>query len=77
MSGVHLSAEVLQRISDKRKEKGNPTLTIEQVSRHNSKHDCLIVVNEMVFDVSSFLHKHPGGMSIILNQGGKDVSHIF
>eukprot|EP00960_Hanusia_phi_P027857 747082-Hanusia_phi.AAC.2 len=77
MPTSHLSPEVLERISAKRKEKGNPTLTIGEVSKHNSKHDCLIVISDMVFDVSSFLHKHPGGMSIILSQAGKDASNLF
>lgn len=48
--------------------------TLEEVSKHNTKEDCYIIIDNNVYDMSKF--DHPGG-KIIFNYAGKDASKIF
>lgn len=50
--------------------------TLEEISKHNSKNDCWMVIDNNVYNVSSFVDKHPGGDKIL--QGcGKDATEMF
>lgn len=50
--------------------------TIDEVSEHNSKDDCWLVVHGNVYDVTEFISNHPGGDAIL--QGcGKDATELF
>ena len=44
---------------------------------HNQFDDCWIIINNKVYDVTSFLDKHPGGSDIILDFAGKDATEEF
>mmetsp|Transcript_19341 Transcript_19341/g.61969 ORF Transcript_19341/g.61969 Transcript_19341/m.61969 type:complete len:399 (-) Transcript_19341:558-1754(-) len=49
--------------------------TMEQIQRHCRPDDCWIVAHGMVFDVTRYLKKHPGGARSILSRvGGLDAS---
>lgn len=48
--------------------------TINDVSKHNTKEDCYIIIDNNVYDMSNF--SHPGG-PIIFNYAGKDATKIF
>lgn len=54
-------------------------ITWEEVAKHNTKNDCWIVVNNIVYNVSNFRKKHPGGSKILEFYAGQDatVKHIF
>jgi glycine/D-amino acid oxidase-like deaminating enzyme/predicted heme/steroid binding protein len=52
-------------------------VTMEEVSRHNTKDDCWMVIDGKVYDVTSFLENHPGGASIMAAHGGMDVSKHY
>ncbi|KAJ4831429.1 hypothetical protein Tsubulata_923223 [Turnera subulata] len=58
-----------------------PTLTklcsMQEVSEHNTKDDCWIVIDGKVYDVSSYLDEHPGGDDVILAATGKDATDEF
>ena len=41
-----------------------------EVAKHDNKKSCWIVLDSKVYDVSSFLHEHPGGAPIILKNAG-------
>lgn len=53
------------------------TLTIEEVSKHNSANDCWIIINNNVYNVTSFINQHPGGAEKIINFCGKDATQAF
>lgn len=53
------------------------TYTKEQVAKHNTKEDCWIIINNLVYDVTKWIPIHPGGESLILNLGGGDVTDEF
>ncbi|EME30061.1 fatty acid hydroxylase (FAH1) [Galdieria sulphuraria] len=44
------------------------------VAKHCNEHDCWVIVNGKVYDVTLFLDKHPGGKDILLSYAGKDAT---
>jgi cytochrome b involved in lipid metabolism len=60
------------------KVRGRRTTTFEwpEVQLHSSRHDCWIVIHGIVYDITKWGPKHPGG-SIIYKYGGKDCSDQF
>ncbi len=40
-------------------------IDLQTLSKHNSKSDCWIVYNNKVYDITSYLPRHPGGPSTI------------
>ncbi|KAJ8106638.1 hypothetical protein OPT61_g9404 [Boeremia exigua] len=53
------------------------SISFEEVQKHTSEHDCWVVINGLVYDMTEFLEAHPGGRSAILQQAGKDASAKF
>jgi cytochrome b involved in lipid metabolism len=51
--------------------------TAAQVAEHNSSTSCWTIVNGNVYDVTSFIKKHPGGSGAIKSMCGKDGSEDF
>ena len=57
---------------------GEPkTFTAAYVAGNNSASSCYTIVNGGVYNVTSFIGKHPGGEDKILNLCGKDGSAFF
>lgn len=52
------------------------TFTLAEVQVHNTKEDCWTIVNGEVFDITTYIPRHPGG-SIILNACGTDGTDLF
>lgn len=52
------------------------TYTLDDVAKHNSSSDCWMVIDGGVYDVTSFIDKHPGG-KVISFGCGKDASIFF
>ena len=52
-----------------------PARAIEggEISKHDKKESCWIVVDSDVYDVTPYLRKHPGGAAILLKQGGQVI----
>ncbi|XP_052232343.1 cytochrome b5-like isoform X2 [Dreissena polymorpha] len=51
--------------------------TLEDVSFHSDASSCWIVIADKVYDVTDFLHTHPGGEEIILENAGSDATISF
>ena len=70
---MKLIKKIKEKISDTIKTFfGTKEYSIEQV-----KINKWIIIDNKVLDVSSFLHKHPGGVKNLKNYFGKDASDIF
>ena len=48
--------------------------TREEVSLHDKRDDCWIIVHGKVYDVTNWLSKHPGGGDVIFNYAGQDAT---
>lgn len=51
--------------------------TREEVSKHNTREDLWIIIDNKVHDVTKFIKKHPGGSHIIVDRAGEDVTTVF
>ncbi|EOA28116.1 hypothetical protein CARUB_v10024300mg [Capsella rubella] len=51
--------------------------TLSEVSEHNQAHDCWLVINGKVYNVTKFLEDHPGGDDVLLSSTGKDATDDF
>lgn len=47
------------------------------MEKHNLPHDCWIVIDQIVYDVSDYWRVHPGGGSWLLKFAGKDATIPF
>uniref|UniRef100_A0A336KRC4 CSON014748 protein n=1 Tax=Culicoides sonorensis TaxID=179676 RepID=A0A336KRC4_CULSO len=55
------------------------TYTKEEVAFRNGKAntDIWIIIDNFVYDVTSYIHEHPGGADLILEWAGKDATKEF
>jgi len=58
-------------------QQGSVVLTLEEIALHNDQNDCWIIVNNNVYDVTSYLQAHPGGADAILPYCGSDGTQGF
>jgi cytochrome b involved in lipid metabolism len=54
-----------------------PKYSMEEVSKHNTRDDCWVVLDGRVYDVTKFISRHPGGVGPITNMAGKDATDVF
>lgn len=52
------------------------TYTLTDVAKHDTKSDCWLVIENNVYNVTSFIDQHPGGEEI-LKGCGKDATSLF
>jgi len=52
------------------------TYVMTNVAQHATRTDCWVVLEEKVYDVTSFIQEHPGGERI-LEGCGKDATSLF
>jgi cytochrome b involved in lipid metabolism len=50
-------------MDNRRKEEGEETkrFTKAEVAKHDTVHDCWLIINGKVYDVTPFVDEHPGG----------------
>jgi cytochrome b involved in lipid metabolism len=53
------------------------TLNAQEVSKHNNANDCWMIINNKVYDLTTFLYLHTGGSQFILQYCGTDGSAGF
>lgn len=53
------------------------TLPTQEISKHNTPSDCWLVIDDAVWDVSSFAPEHPGGASLLLKYAGRDATKAY
>ncbi|XP_038906915.1 cytochrome b5-like [Benincasa hispida] len=51
--------------------------TLAEVSQHNNRKDCWLIINGKVYNVTEFLEDHPGGDEVLLSGTGKDATDDF
>ncbi|GBG58741.1 hypothetical protein CBR_g141 [Chara braunii] len=62
-----------------RSEKGRGwgKFTAKDVAVHNKRDDCWLIIDDKVYDVSSFVELHPGGDTILSNAGGNATAGFY
>jgi len=56
---------------------GQVTLNLAEIAKHNNPSDCWLLINNKVYDVTSFLGAHPGGAGTITPYCGKEATQAF
>lgn len=56
---------------------GKPVFTMAEVATHNTREDCWVVIDNYVYNITSFIDRHPGGIGPITNMAGKDATDVF
>lgn len=51
-----------------------PCYTRQEVSGHKKLGDCWIVIDGEVYNVTSWLKKHPGGARLLMHYAGEDAT---
>ncbi|XP_059470358.1 cytochrome b5 [Neocloeon triangulifer] len=49
----------------------------EEVSTKNDAKNTWLIIDNSVYDVTSFLNEHPGGEEVLLEQAGRDGTESF
>lgn len=57
---------------------GSPiTLNTQEIVKHNSSSDCWLIINQKVYNVTTYLYQHPGNAGTILPSCGKEATNAF
>jgi len=51
--------------------------SLKEVETHNSKESCWSIIRKSVYDLTSWINRHPGGEKAILSICGKDGTQFF
>ena len=51
--------------------------TVDDVGRHHRTDDAWVIVDRRVYDITTFLNDHPGGLDVLRDHLGHDVSSIM
>lgn len=49
----------------------------EEIKKHNTKKSCWLTIHNKVYDITQFLNSHPGGMEVLIDEGGKEATQAF
>ena len=50
--------------------------TLEEVAKHNKRGDCWTIWKGKIYDITSYIDKHPGGDKILAGSG-KDCTKLY
>ncbi|KAF3070068.1 Cytochrome b5 [Trichoderma lentiforme] len=53
------------------------SFSVEEVAKHATKADLYTIIHKKVYDVSTFVEKHPGGEEILTDVGGRDATEEY
>jgi cytochrome b involved in lipid metabolism len=56
---------------------GGKIFTLEEIKTHGTISSCYSIVNETVYDLTTWVNMHPGGQETILSMCGKDGTQGF
>lgn len=56
---------------------GSKTYTISDVAKRNTESNCWLIINNKVYDVTSYINQHPGGAIRITDYCGKEATQAF
>ncbi|CAH9098602.1 unnamed protein product [Cuscuta europaea] len=82
--GILILIPRVRKISDEpRKLQANAQVKVHkayskaEVALHNKRSDCWIIIQDKVFDVTSYVEEHPGGDAILAHAGGDSTEGFY
>ncbi|KAJ3130004.1 hypothetical protein HK101_005158 [Irineochytrium annulatum] len=54
-----------------------PSYTWQQVAKHNTAASCWVIVSGLVYDLTPFATRHPGGLDMLLLASGRDCTDLL
>lgn len=76
-TNIALTNTEVQQALNKAAASGATTLSAEVIGQHATSSDCWLLIDNGVYDVTSYLRLHPGGRAIIIPYCGKDATAAF
>ncbi|KAK8470554.1 hypothetical protein PHAVU_004G176300 [Phaseolus vulgaris] len=58
-------------------DKASKSYSKMEVSLHNKRTDCWIIIKKKVYDVTSYVEEHPGGDAILAHAGDDSTEGFF
>ncbi|KAK7245454.1 hypothetical protein RIF29_40300 [Crotalaria pallida] len=58
-------------------DKASKSFSKTEVSLHNKREDCWIIIKNKVYDVTSYVEEHPGGDAILAHAGDDSTEGFF
>ncbi|KAI3756883.1 hypothetical protein L1987_56707 [Smallanthus sonchifolius] len=52
-------------------------ISLDEVSKHDKKNDCWLIISGKVYDITPFVDDHPGGDEIMVLATKKDATEDF
>jgi cytochrome b involved in lipid metabolism len=49
----------------------------EEIQKHDKPHDCWVVYEGLVYDVTEFISEHPGDAALWRQGAGRDITNLF
>jgi cytochrome b involved in lipid metabolism len=56
---------------------GNILLNAAEVAKHSTSSNCWCIISDKVYDLTSYINSHPGGVSAITSYCGQDATVAF
>ena len=75
-AGFHL-VDWMRLMSVSGHTKGAKKVTLKELAEHSSEFDCWTAYNGKVYNITQYLHYHPGGVPKLLQGAGKDCTALF
>ncbi|ORZ10705.1 cytochrome b5-like heme/steroid binding domain-containing protein [Absidia repens] len=51
--------------------------TFEEVSKHKTREDLWMIIDNKVYDITAFVDEHPGGEEVLIDEGARDATGPF
>eukprot|EP01036_Dinobryon_divergens_P026039 gene26038-34641_t len=74
--GFHL-VDWMRLMSVSGNTKGAKKVTLKELAEHSSEFDCWTAYNGKVYNITQYLHYHPGGVPKLMQGAGKDCTVLF
>ncbi|KAF4390049.1 hypothetical protein F8388_002991 [Cannabis sativa] len=60
-----------------KRDKGSNVYSKAEISLHNKRTDCWIIIKDKVYDVTSYVEEHPGGDAILAHAGDDSTEGFY
>lgn len=68
---------MLQRLLQGPEDIKDKIYSLSEVADHCHCNDCWVIIGDHVYDITSFLDQHPGGLDVLMEQAGRDATVAF